>query len=100
MRADAPCRVRRERRHCGAGVSYTAGIVRNRPLVDGNERTAFVVGILFLELNGRRFTATEEDALRFVPDLAAGTIDEVACAGFLRGHVTAGSRSPRVRQTR
>ena len=31
---------------------YTAGIVRNHPFLDGNERTGFVAGILFLELNG------------------------------------------------
>jgi death-on-curing protein len=57
---------------------YTAGIVRNHPFVDGNKRTGFVVGILFLELNGYRFTASEEDALQFVLDLAAGAIDDVA----------------------
>ena len=27
---------------------YTSGIVRNHPFVDGNKRTGFVVGILFL----------------------------------------------------
>jgi death-on-curing protein len=32
--------------------AYTAGIIRNHPFVDGNKRTGFVVGILFLELNG------------------------------------------------
>jgi len=37
-------------------AAYTAGIVRNHPFVDGNKRTGFVVGILFLELNGYRFT--------------------------------------------
>jgi death-on-curing protein len=38
-------------------AAYTAGIVRNHPFADGNQRTGFVVGILFLELNGFRFTA-------------------------------------------
>jgi len=33
---------------------YTAGIVRNHPFVDGNKRTGFMTGILFLELNGYR----------------------------------------------
>ena len=42
--------------------AYTAGIVRNHPFVDGNKRTGFVVGTLFLELNGYRFTATEESS--------------------------------------
>ena len=42
-------------------AAYTAGIVRNHPFVDGNKRIGFVVGILFLELNGYRFSATEGD---------------------------------------
>ena len=49
----------------------TAEIVRNHPFIDGNKRTGFVVGILFLELNGYRFTASEEDAARAMPELAA-----------------------------
>jgi death-on-curing protein len=65
---------------------YTAGIVRNHPFVDGNKRTGFVVGILFLELNGYRFTATEENAAQAVLDLAAGTLDESAYTDFLRAN--------------
>jgi death-on-curing protein len=41
---------------------YTYGIVRNHPFVDGNKRTGFVVKILFLELNGYRFVASEDAA--------------------------------------
>lgn len=65
---------------------YTAGIVRNHPFVDGNKRTGFVIGILFLELNGHRFTASEEDAARAVLDLAAGSLDEPGYMAFLRRH--------------
>ena len=36
---------------------YTAGIVRNHPFVDGNKRTGFVIGVLFLELHGFDFKA-------------------------------------------
>ena len=32
-------------------AQYTAGIIRNHPFVDGNKRTAFVVGVVFLEIN-------------------------------------------------
>ncbi len=67
---------------------YTAGIVRNHPFVDGNKRTGFVVGILFLELNGYRFTASEEDAVQAVLNLAAGTLDEPGYTAFLRANVT------------
>ena len=63
---------------------YTAGIVRNHPFIDGNKRTGFVMGILFLELNGYVFKASEEDATQAVMGLDAGTIDETAYETWLR----------------
>jgi death-on-curing protein len=68
-------------------AKYTAGIVQNHPFVDGNKRTGFVVGVLFLELNGFRFTASEPDAAQAVLELAAGTIDENGFRDFLRANV-------------
>lgn len=68
-------------------TAYTAGIVKNHPFVDGNKRTGFVVGVLFLELNGFDFTASEAEAAQAVLELAAGTIDETGFALFLRDHV-------------
>jgi death on curing protein len=65
----------------------TFGIVKNHPFVDGNKRTGFVVGVLFLELNGYRFTASEEAAAQAVIELAAGTIDEDGFSNFLRANV-------------
>ena len=68
-------------------TAYTAGIVRNHPFLDGNKRSGFVVGILFLELNGYRFVASEEDAAQAVLQLAEGTVDEADYSSFLRGNV-------------
>lgn len=68
-------------------AAHTAGIVRNHPFVAGNKRTGFVVGVLFLEVNGYRFTATEEDATQAVLGLAAGTLDEAAFTNRFRGNV-------------
>ena len=70
-------------------AAYTAGIVRNHPFVDGNKRTGFVVGVLFLEMNGHVFAAGEEDATEAVLSLAAGTMDEHAFAAWLRANVKA-----------
>jgi len=67
-------------------AKYTAGIVQNHPFVDGNKRTGFVVGVLFLELNGYRFTASEEAAAQAVLELAAGTIDEDGFCQFIRAN--------------
>jgi death-on-curing protein len=71
-------------------TAYTAGIVRNHPFLDGNKRTGFVVGILFLELNGMRFSASEENATQAVMELAAGTLDDAGYANFLGANVSAG----------
>ena len=64
-----------------------AGIVRNHPFVDGNKRTGFLVGVLFLELNGFHFNATEESAAQAILSLAAGTLDQPALAAWLRANV-------------
>jgi death-on-curing protein len=63
---------------------YTAGIVRNHPFIDGNKRTGFVIGVLFLELHGFVFKASEADATQAVMALAAGTLDEAAFTAWLR----------------
>jgi death-on-curing protein len=67
-------------------AAYTTGIVRNHPFIDGNKRTGFVVGVLFLEINSYLVTAREEDATRAVLGLAAGTIDERGFADWLRAN--------------
>ena len=74
-------------------AKYTAGIVQNHPFVDGNNRTGCVVGVLFLELNGYRFTASEETAAQAILELAAGTLEEKGFCEFLR----ANSRRTRAR---
>jgi death-on-curing protein len=68
-------------------TAYTAGIIRNHPFIDGNKRTGFVVGVLFLEMNGYRLTASEEDATQAILGLAAGTLDEGTFAVWLRANV-------------
>ena len=73
-------------------AAYTWGIVRNHPFVDGNKRTGFVVGILFLELNGYRFNASEEDAAQMVLGLARGNLDEAGYIAFLRAHASLGKK--------
>jgi death on curing protein len=67
-------------------AKYTAGIVQNHPFLDGNKRTGFVVGVLFLELNGYRFTASEEAAAQAVLDLAAGRMNETGFCEFMRAN--------------
>jgi death-on-curing protein len=73
-------------------AAYTWGIVRNHPFLDGNKRTGFVVGVLFLELNGYRFTASEEEAAQMVLELASGNLDEAGYIAFLRDHASLGKK--------
>jgi len=71
------------------GAAYISGIIRNHPFIDGNKRTAFVVGVVFLETNGCRFAAPEEDATHAVLDLAARRLDEKGFVSWLNKHVKA-----------
>ena len=43
-----------------------------------------MIGVLFLELHGFDFTATEADATQAVMALASGTLDEAAFTAWLR----------------
>ncbi|MGO9755437.1 MAG: type II toxin-antitoxin system death-on-curing family toxin [Roseiarcus sp.] len=72
----------------GMAGALTAAIIGNHPFVDANKRTGFVVGVLFLEMNGYRFEATEEAAADAVLALAAGALDEAGYAAFLRSIAT------------
>ncbi len=69
-------------------AAYTAGIVRIHPFLDGNKHTGFVVGILFLELNGPTFTVSEAVAAQAVFNLAAGEINDDEFASWLRSNST------------
>jgi death-on-curing protein len=71
-------------------AAYTNGIVRNHPFIDGNKRIGFLLGVLFLELNGMQFTASEESAAQAILSLAAGTFDEPSLISWFR----ANSKSP------
>jgi death on curing protein len=66
--------------------SYALGLVKNHPFIDGNKRVGFVVAVLFLELNGTRFQATEVDAALRTLALAAGELSEAAYAQWLKAN--------------
>jgi death-on-curing protein len=64
-------------------AAYAFGLVRNDPFVDGNKRMGFATAVLFLELNGYRFTASEVDATVQTLALAARDLDEAGYAAWL-----------------
>ena len=64
-------------------AAYAYGLAKNHPFIDGNKRAAFIVAVVFLELNGRHFLATEADAAVYTLGLAAGEISESQYAAWL-----------------
>lgn len=68
-------------------AAYSFGIIQNHPFVDGNKRTGFLAGALFLEANGFRFVASEADVIVRTLALAASEIDEAEFAAWLRENV-------------
>jgi death-on-curing protein len=64
-------------------AAYAFGIARNHPFVDGNKRTAFVVALLFLRLNGYTVTASQEEKYEIFVALASGRLQEDELASWL-----------------
>lgn len=64
--------------------AYAFGLVRNHAFLDGNKRIGFAVAVLFLELNGYRFQASEADAAIQTLAMAAGDLDESQYAAWLK----------------
>jgi death-on-curing protein len=55
-------------------------LIRNHPFVDGNKRAAVTATGIFLELNGQRLTASNDEVLRFAVQMAAeqAELEEIA----------------------
>lgn len=69
-------------------ASYAKGIIANHPFVDGNKRTAFIVSLTFLRLNGLEVTATKEDRVLTFWNLAEGSLSEDQLAAWFEANTT------------
>ena len=67
-------------------AAYSFGIAKNHPFVDGNKRTAFTIGTLFLEINGYVLAAPEPEAAITFENLASGQLDEIQLAKWFETH--------------
>ena len=67
-------------------AAYAYGLAANHPFSDGNKRTAYVVSILFLHLNGFRIAAAHDDKYTTFLRLAAGEISEAELAVWFKQH--------------
>lgn len=65
-------------------AAYGVGLAKNHAFIDGNKRTAFVAMELFLVLNSHELLASDADCVLTMLAVAAGEIDEPACAAWIR----------------
>jgi len=68
-------------------AAYAFGIARNHPFVDGNKRTAAVVSVAFLFVNGLDCLATPAELTVAFLALAAGELTEEEMAAWFRRYV-------------
>ena len=67
-------------------AAYSFAIAKNHPFVDGNKRTAFTIGTLFLEINGLKLNATEVDATITFENSATDLINEKKLSLWFEEH--------------
>jgi death-on-curing protein len=74
---------------CRLAASYAYGIAKNHPFIDGNKRTALVVSLSFLELNGLEIEASQEETYFTFLHLADGSLPEDELAAWFTSHAVA-----------
>lgn len=65
-------------------AAYLYHIVNNHPFVDGNKRAGTVAALVFLDLNGYSFTASDDDLTETVLAVARGDLDKAGLTTFMR----------------
>ena len=69
-------------------AAYAYGLARNHPFVDGNKRTSLVLSLLFLKLNNKTLTASQEDLYAVFMALAEGNVSEVQLAEWFESNLS------------
>lgn len=70
-------------------ASLAIAIVKGHAFVDGNKRTACVVALLFLRLNGVAISAPEDELAAVFEDVAAGRVLEADLANWFTESIIA-----------
>ena len=65
-------------------VAYIYGIATGHGFNDGNKRTAWVIGRLFLMINNQTLVFDQGEAINFMMAVAAGTMPEPQAAQWIR----------------
>lgn len=65
-------------------AAYIYGIATSHGFSDGNKRSAWVIGRLFLAINARTLEFSHVDAINFMLDVASGNMAEPQVAEWIR----------------
>jgi death-on-curing protein len=71
-------------------AAYLFHLAKNHPFVDGNKRVAAEAAVMFLEANGLRFVADQDEFADLVLNVARGVADKQAIAAFFRAQTQLG----------
>ena len=67
-------------------AAYLYHLVENHPFVDGNKRVGAMAALIFLDMNGFEFDASDEDFTAMVLKVASGEMMKSEISLFLRQH--------------
>ena len=67
-------------------AAYLYHLVENHPFVDGNKRVGAMAALIFLDMNGFEFDASDEDFTAMVLKVANGEMMKSEISLFLRQH--------------
>lgn len=73
-------------------AAYGFHLYRDHPFIDGNKRVAFVLMDVFLQRNGWKIIANEEDAYSLMIELSSGKVSKLQLSSWLKNH---SARCPR-----
>jgi death-on-curing protein len=68
------------------GAALMESLAKNHPLFDGNKRSAWLGLNYFLELNNWELVATEDEAFKYILDVATSVIDLSQSAAWIEAH--------------
>jgi len=69
-------------------AAYAYRLARNHPFVDGNKRTSLVLSLLFLRLNMKTVSASQEELYAVFMALAEGNVSEVQLAEWFESKLS------------
>ena len=67
-------------------AAYLYHLVENHPFVDGNKRVGAMAALIFLDMNGFEFDASDEDFTAMVLKIASGEMMKSEISLFLQQH--------------